>query len=179
MRIMALDASLSSTGYAIFDTELADFTHVDRIRTSIKKATPTTAKRIESIVTQLSHLMFWNAVDIILIEDIYVGQLQASSVIPLAMLRGAIQETVYGLDYDTLWVSQSSKIKKEVVGKGNASKQDVYDLVKDKYSYSSVVKEALGDELISKTGPDKNEDKSDAVALIDGYLSNPSIVYPA
>lgn len=179
MKIMSLDASLSSTGYAVYDTNLADYIVVDRIRTSIKKATPTTAKRIEFIVTELSHIMFWNAVDIVLIEDIYIGMQQASSVIPLAMLRGAIQETVYGLDYDNLYVSESSKIKKEVVGKGNASKEDVYNTIKDKYSYSSVVKEALGDELISKNGPDKNEDKSDAVALIDAYLSNPEIVHPA
>lgn len=179
MRIMALDASLSSTGLAIYDTELKDFTRADKIRTSIKKATPTQARRVDYICTELSHILFWNAIDIVLIEDIYIGMQQPSSVIPLAILRGAIQETVYGLEYDDLLVAESSKIKKEVVGKGNASKADVYEELKRKYSNSPVVAKALGKELICKNNKDKNEDISDAIALIDAYLSNPSIAHPA
>lgn len=179
MRIMALDASLSSTGYAIYDTILEDYTEADKIRTSIKKATPTQAKRVDYICTELSHLLFWKAIDVVLIEDIYIGMQQPSSVIPLAILRGAIQETVYGLEYDDLLVAESSKVKKEVVGKGNASKEDVYNELKRKYTHSHVVVEALGTELICKNNKDKNEDISDAIALIDAYLSNPSIVHPA
>lgn len=179
MRIMALDASLSSTGLAIYDTTMEDFVKADKIRTSVKKATPTQARRVEYICTELSHLLFWNAVDLVLIEDIYIGMLQPSSVIPLAILRGAIQETIYGLEYDELLVAESSKIKKEVVGKGNASKEDVYNELKKKYAHSKVVIEALGDELICKNNSNKNEDISDAIALIDAYLSNPSIVHPA
>lgn len=179
MRIMALDASLSTTGYAIYDTIIDDFVKADKIRTSIKKATPTQAKRVDYICTELSHILFWEAIDVVLIEDIYIGMQQPSSIIPLAILRGAIQETVYGLEYDNLLVAESSKIKKEVVGKGNASKEAVYDELKRKYAHSKVVMNALGDKLMSKDNNDKNEDISDAIALIDAYLSSPSIVHPA
>ncbi len=176
---MALDASLSSTGYAIYDTEVGDFIAADKIRTSIKKATPTQAKRVDHICTELSHLLFWNAIDVVLIEDIYIGMQQPSSVIPLAILRGAIQETVYGLEYEELLVAESSKIKREVVGKGNASKEAVYNELKVKYAHSEIVIKALGDTLICKNNKDKNEDISDAIALIDAYLSNPTIVHAA
>lgn len=179
MRIMALDASISSTGYAIYDTIIGDYVKADKIRTSIKKITPTRAKRVDYICMEISHLLFWEAVDVVLIEDIYIGMQQPSSVIPLAILRGAIQETVYGLEYDDLFVTESSKIKKAVVGNGNASKEDVYNELKRKYAHSKVVMEALGDKLMTKDNKDKNEDISDAIALIDAYLSSPSIVHPA
>ena len=179
MRIMGLDASLSSTGFAIYDTELGDFVRAEKIRTSIKKDTPTQASRVRQICMELSHIMFWEAVDVVLIEDIYIGMQQPSSVIPLAILRGAIQETVYGLNYDSLLVTESSKIKKCVVGKGNASKEDVYNELKRKYIHSKTVIHALGEQLNCKNNKDKNEDISDAIALIDAYLSDPSIVYPA
>lgn len=177
MRIMGIDASPSTTGYAIYDTVLKDFIVVDKIRTSKKKATPTIGKRVNAICTDLSHIIFLNAVDIIIIEDIYVQQV--SSAIPLAMLRGSIQETVYGLDYDELYAISSSQMKKAVTGKGNASKQDTYDTVKRIYRKSKAARVALGKELLSMNNAHKNEDMADAIGIVHSYLVDPSLVYPA
>ena len=177
MRIMGIDASPSTTGYAIYDTELQDFILVGKIRTSYKKSTPTLGRRVEYINIELSQIMFWNAVDVVVTEDIYVQQV--SSAIPLATLRGAIQETVYGLDYDELYVIESGKMKKAVAGKGNAGKQETYDAVKQIYAHSVAVQEALGKELISKDNAQKNEDMADAVGIVHAYLTDPSLAHPA
>lgn len=180
MRIMGLDASLSTTGYAIYDTDLKDFIVVDKIRTSIKKATPTTGRRIEAICIELSHLMFFQDVDVVVIEDIYINQQQsASAAIPLGMLRGAIQETVYELDYEDLYVIESGKMKKAVTGKGNSNKEKTYECVKELYKNSKAVIDALGDELISANNSMKNEDMADAVGVVHSYLSDPSLAHPA
>lgn len=178
MRIMGIDASTSTTGIAIYDTDdMKDFILVTKIRTSIKKATPTIGKRIDAICIEISHLLFLEAVDVVVIEDIYINQLSAG--IPLAMLRGAIQTTVYDLGYDEIHVIEASVVKKAVTDNGNASKPLIYDTVKALYAHSQVVQDALGDELISKDNADKNEDMADAVAIVHAYLTNPSLAHPA
>lgn len=174
---MGIDASPRSTGYAIYDTDIQDFILVDKIQTTIKKATPTIGRRVEAISIHISQLLFWNAVDVVLIEDIYVNQV--SSAIPLAMLRGSIQETVYGLDYEELGVIASGKMKKAVTGNGSASKEETYDAVKRIYKNSTAVIEALGEQLISNNNAQKNEDMADAVGLVHAYLTDPSLAYPA
>lgn len=177
MRLMGIDASPRSTGYAIYDTDIQDFIEVNKIQTTIKKATPTLGKRVDFISTELSQLLFLNAVDIVVIEDIYVQQVSAA--IPLAMLRGSIQETIYGLDYDDLHVIASGKMKKAVAGNGNASKEETYEAVKRIYKNSAAVIEALGEVLISKNNAQKNEDMADAIGLVHAYLTDPSLAYPA
>lgn len=177
MRIMGLDASASCTGYAIYDTAIGDFILIGKIRTSKKKATPTLAKRIEYLCAELSQIMFWNCVDVVVMEDIYVQQV--SSAIPLAMVRGAIQQLIYELEYDGLHVMESSKMKKAVTGKGNASKETTYDCVKELYKDSKLVVDALGEKLESKNNAHKNEDMADAVGLVHAYRKDPSLAHIA
>lgn len=174
---MGIDASPSTTGIAIYDTEINDFILITKIQTKIKKATPTLGKRIQYICTELSHLLFWHAVDIVVVEDIYINQV--SSAIPLATLRGAIQETIYGLDYKDLFIIEAAKIKKAVTGNGKANKQLMYDTVKSIYHHSKIVQEALGEDLISDNNAQKNEDMADAVGIVHAYLCDPSLAHPA
>ena len=174
---MGIDASGSCTGVAIYDTDKQDFIKITKIRTSKKKSTPTNAKRREYICMELSHMMLMECVDIVIIEDIYVSKV--SSAIPLAALRGAIELTVLDMEYEGLYVIESSKIKKAVTGKGNASKEDVYNRLKEIYKNSQTVMEALGDKLISKDNADKNEDMSDAVAVVHAYLTDPNLAHLA
>jgi Holliday junction resolvasome RuvABC endonuclease subunit len=174
---MGIDASPSTTGYAIYDTDIQDFIKIDKIQTSIKKATPSLGRRVEAICIELSHLLFLNEVDVVVTEDIYINQV--SSAIPLAVLRGAIQETIYGLDYEELFVIEASKIKKAVTGNGNANKQSMYDTVKKLYKHSKVVKAALGKKLLSKNNSQKNEDMADAVGIVHTYLTDASLAHAA
>lgn len=181
MRIMGLDASASCTGYAIYDTEIGDFILVDKIRTSKKKATPTMAKRIEYLCDELSHIMFWNYVDVVVIEDLFISNQpnQVASAISLAMVRGAIQQLIYELEYEGLHVMETKKMKKAVTGNGNANKEFTYETVKQLYKDSIVVAAALGEELISKNNAQKNEDMADAVGLVHAYLTDPSLAHIA
>lgn len=178
MRIMGLDASTSCTGIAIYDTEINDFVYVDKIRTSKKKITPTDAMRRQAICAEISYLMLTEYVDVVVIEDIYVSQV--SSAIPLAALRGAIEQATFNMECgDGLLAITSSQVKKVVTGKGNASKEDVYHKIKKIYKNSKLVRQALGKELKSKDNAEKNEDMSDACAVVYSYLTEPSLAYLA
>lgn len=172
MRIMGIDASLSTTGYAIYDTEIGDFILIGKIRTSIKKATPTRSKRIQYLCAELSHIMFWNYVDVVVTEDIYVAQ--KSAALPLGMVRGAIEQLVYDLEFEGLHIIESTKMKKAVTGNGNANKLLTYETLKEIYKDSPLVMEALGKELISDNSAKKNEDMADAVGLVHAYKADPS-----
>jgi Holliday junction resolvasome RuvABC endonuclease subunit len=94
-------------------------------------------------------------------------------------LRGAIQETIYGLDYEELFVIEASKIKMAVTGNGNANKQSMYATVKKLYKHSKVVKAALGKKLLSKNNSQKNEDMADAVGIVHTYLTDASLAHAA
>lgn len=170
---MGIDASGTCTGIAIYDTVIGDFVKVTKVHTSKKKATPTNAKRREFICMELSHLMLMECVDVVIIEDIYVDKV--SSAIPLAALRGAIEITVFDMEYEGLHTIASSQVKKAVTGNGKAKKERVYETLKEIYAESEVVMEALGDELLSANNAKKNEDMSDAVAVVHAYLTDPDL----
>lgn len=176
MKILGLDASLNCTGYAIYDTDVNDIILVDKFHTSIKKATPTLGRRIESICTHISHVMFWNAIDIVVIEDIYVGN-NANAAIPLGMLRGALLETVYGMECGDMLGITTGQMKKGVTGNGQASKENTFDKILELYGKNEVVKAALGKELSSKNNSKKNEDMADACGLVHSYVHDPYIAF--
>lgn len=176
MKILGLDASLNCTGYAIYDTDKNDIVLVDKIHTRIKNATPTLGRRIEAIVTHLSHVMFWHAVDIVVIEDIYVGN-NANAAIPLGMLRGAILQMVYGMDCGDMLSIATKSMKKNVAGKGNASKEETYEAIKKLYSHNPIVMAALGEELMSKDNLKKNEDMADACGIVHSYVKDPCTAF--
>lgn len=173
MRIMGIDASPSTTGVAIYDTDKKDFVHVTKIRSSICKKTPTASKRRDFICAELSQLFWtWN-VDEIVLENVHIQQLSAA--LPLAILRGGIEQTVYSCGYSRIYTYSASQVKQLVTGKGNASKEDVYNFVKLLYHNSTVVMEALGPALISKDNADKNEDMADACGIVHSFLTDPSL----
>lgn len=171
MIIMGIDASPSTTGVAIYDTKVKDFVLITKIQTKIKKATPTNSKRRDLICNELSYLMWTYSVDVVVLENVHIQQLSAA--LPLAILRGAIEQMIFANGYKEYYTYEASVIKKIVTGKGNAKKEDMYNFIKLQYRKSKTVQAALGSQLVSKDNAEKNEDMADACGIIHAYLTDP------
>lgn len=169
MRILGIDAGLHTTGVAILDTDISDFILIEKINTTIKKATPTTASRTRWIAGEISQLIMEHGVDVAVIEDIFVpmNKSQTSAIIPVARLRGAIEQIVTEW-LDVLYVYPTMIMKQVVGGKGNCTKVDCYNAIKARYPHSKLLQEKLGEAFIEKN-KDKNDDISDACCIAHTY----------
>ncbi len=175
MRIAGIDAGLGCTGVAIYDTTVKDFIVIEKIKSSIKKATPNTQRRIEAIVDRISALLFWNDVDVVVIEDIFVGKKkQLSAIIPAARLRGGIEQMVLAQGYSGLYVMTTSQMKKQISGKGNNGKEACHMAIKKRFKKSKLFQSEVGMTFISE-GAKKNDDVSDACCIAYAYDQNPAL----
>lgn len=173
MRIMALDASLSCTGVAIYDSGINDIIHVCKIETD-KDRFPTRAARLAYICDQIARLIWDFDVKIVVCEDVFVNPRNPQSSLSLGWVRGAIELTIFEMGLEGLLTISPSEVKKGMTGSGNAKKQDVYDAVKTAYAGNAVVMDALMDKLYT-SGKKKNEDKADACAIAHVYVHNPTL----
>lgn len=173
MMILGIDASPSTTGFALYDSVNSDFVYIGKVRTSICKKTPTSAMRRRYICAELSHILMDYPIDEIVIEDVFINQL--SSALPLSMLRGAIEQTVFDLGYDRLHYYSASQVKKIVAGHGQASKEDMFQAIILRFKDSKVVHNALGTELKSKNNKEKNEDMADACGVAVSFSISPDL----
>lgn len=174
MRIAGIDAGLDSTGFAILDTAINDFIVIERIKTTKKKATPSNQHRARYIAGEISQLLMFNSVDVVVIEDIFINPKRPSAIIPVARLRGHIEQAVLDLEYPGLHVLRSTQVKQAVAGKGNSKKEDCFHAIKALYPHSKLLKKVLGPKFIGD-GKDKNDDISDACCVAHAYFVNPSV----
>lgn len=172
MIIMALDASLSCTGVAIYDTDKSDIIHVCKIETE-KDDFPTRAARLQYISTEVAKLIWNFDVGIVVCEDVFVNPRNPQSSLSLGWVRGAIELTVVEMGLEGMLTISPNEVKKGITGTGNAKKQDVYDAVKTFYANNAIVQSALADKLYG-SGKKKNEDMSDACAIAHVYVHNPT-----
>ncbi|MNP13967.1 Holliday junction resolvase [compost metagenome] len=173
MRIMGIDAGLASTGIAILDTDINDFVLIEKIKTTIKKATPTTGHRARFIAGTISQWIMEYEIEAVVIEDIYINPKQPSAIIPVARLRGAIEQVVLDWEFEGLNVIKSSVMKKIVGGKGNVKKDECFHAIKQIYSHSALLQEKLGPVFID-TGANKIDDISDACCIAHSYRVAPT-----
>ncbi|WP_422661686.1 crossover junction endodeoxyribonuclease RuvC (plasmid) [Paenibacillus sp. EC2-1] len=173
MLVLGIDASPSTTGFAVYDSVKSDFVHISKVRTKINKSTPTSAKRRLKICIELSYLLWQYDIDAVVIEDVYISQL--SSALPLAMLRGSIEQTLFDNGFSDLYSYTASQVKNVITGNGQASKQEMFDHIVYRFADSPVVRDALGTELKSKDNNEKNEDMADACGVALTFILNPTV----
>ena len=174
MRVLGIDAGLASTGLAILDTSIRDFIMIEKVKTTIKKVTPTTGHRARFIAGVISQYIMEYSIDHVVIEDIYINIKQPSAIVPVARLRGAIEQTVLDWEFEGLNVYRSTEIKKIITGKGNATKELCYETIKDIYKRSALVQQMLGAKFID-TGANKIDDLSDACCVAHSFFVAPTI----
>lgn len=160
MKILGIDPSLSSTGYAIIDSDTKELIKKGRYCTF---KTDSTDDRIQKIIL---HLKSFNPIiDKIALEDGYVGPSRQTS-LALSELRGAIiayyRYNCYEVDHQA-----PKAIRKNFNLPGNAKKEDV---AKEVLKYYPNLKNEIGP-YNDKTGKNKTSDIYDAIAIALSFAS--------
>jgi crossover junction endodeoxyribonuclease RuvC len=146
MRILGLDPSLSSTGWAIIEVENNRLRYVadDFIKTDTKKPLPERLAEIYRVLDEVINLYHPQEAAI---EKVFLNS-NPSSTIKLGMARGVVimAPALHGIPVSEY---EPNKVKKAVVGVGHADKNQVETMVKI---------------LLPGCKP-KNNDSSDALAM--------------
>ena len=164
MFVLALDPSLSSTGYAVIESESKTLLYRGKITSSDKLSTD---DRIQLILNQLHEITrVVPGITVIALEDGYVGANYQSS-LKLAQLRGAL---IAYFKYNGKIVTHQmpKEIRKNFGLSGSAKKDEVAAEVLKYYPY-----------LIQDIGPysdkqnkQKTSDIYDAISIGLSYIIN-------
>lgn len=161
MKILALDPSLSSTGFALFNTKTKkELITQGKITTNNKDSRDV---RIQNIIYLLSS-EFKTDLDAVILEDGYVGT-NASSSLKLAELRGAL---IFFYKYNNIDVIHRlpTEIRKNFGLKGNAKKEDV---AKEVLKYYPKLINDVGP-YSDKANKQKTSDIYDAISIGLSYI---------
>lgn len=143
MRILGIDPSLSSTGWAIVeDGKVVDY---GTIKTKVKDGA--LEERIVYIADKIWHICSRRVYEHIAIEDVFVNRRNVNTSIKLAKLQGAIIKGI-PCDGTRIKVYAPAFVKQAVTANGNASKEQVMKMVKIMTGYKG-----------------KSDDESDAIAV--------------
>lgn len=160
--ILAVDPSLTSTGYSVL-TEDKQIREIHRIASTTKDGTEN--QRIHNILSELDRMVKYYNITEIAIEDGFTGPNKKGS-LSLAKLRGAIVG-YFGMKGCIVDESEPKTTRVNMGLKGNASKEEVAEYIINLYP-----------ELISIIGPysDKNNksktsDMYDSVCIGLAYLN--------
>lgn len=162
--ILALDASISSTGYAVINvnTTLVEF---DKITTKPKDAED---DRIFKIANKVKELIQSYNVTTVVMEAQFLGR-NVKTAMQLSRLRGAIIFVCKLLNVELIHLTPC-EIRKFLFDNGSASKEEVADFIKDYYLSDENV-QALG-EFNDRQCKAKNSDIYDAISIALAFILN-------
>lgn len=159
MLILALDLSLSSTGYAVAkvtegEIDLLEYGHVNNKRFSKRSQ----AFRLHRIATKLKELFREYPIDVVVKERGFSkGHISTQALFKVA---GVADLMCYSFGHETIEEYTVASIKKTVTGNGKADKEEVAQ------SLSAYVGEREY----------ATDDESDAVAVLVTYCINKGLV---
>lgn len=163
--ILALDASISSTGYSVIERDTGRLLEFDKITTSNKKNTED--ERIMIITLKVVELIKDYGVTKVVMESQFVGKNIKTSM-QLSRLRGALMYACKlnncEIDYLT-----PGEIRKELMGNGSAKKEEVADFIKIMFTADERV-QALG-EFNDRQCKAKNSDIYDAISIGVAFIN--------
>lgn len=156
--VLAIDPALSTTGYAVINTNTLELIHIGKITTSPKDSE---YMRINEVVQSLFNIACQYPIKHIILEDGYLGT-NAKTAIQLATLRGAIIG-VFNFNNYTVHHMLPSQIRKVLGCGGNAKKEQVAEAIAKLYS---------NNEKLNNIGPysdkqnkNKTSDIYDAISI--------------
>lgn len=165
MIVLALDPSLSSTGYAFINSNDKKILIKGKIVTKSKE---TTDDRIQKIITFLKFIIKDNKINVssVILEDGYVG-INIQSSLKLAELRGALI-AYFKYNHYTVIHQQPKEIRKNFGLKGNAKKEEVAKRV---LRYYPNIESEIGP-YSDKPNKNKTSDIYDAISIGLSYVLN-------
>lgn len=157
---LSIDASLSSTGWAVLDKATKEVIDLGRICTTPKLAED---ERVMTIVLALLEIRSQYSIEEVVMEDGYMYK-NLKTGMQLCGLRGGITVAMK-LAKAKIIKKQPSEIKLALLGegKGNAGKEIVAQMVLDLYP-NNIHVQNLGP-FNDKSGKAKNSDMYDAIAI--------------
>jgi len=142
-RIMGIDPGSRFTGFGIIDI---DGTHlVYQASGHIKVTGDTTPEKLGIIFSNISELFQQYSPDEAAIEKVFMHR-NADSALKLGQARGAAITAVVNQNC-TVGEYSATQVKQSVVGKGNASKDQVQHMVKSILNLSATLQEDASDAL--------------------------------
>lgn len=171
MKILTLDLSLTSTGFAIFEYDVINGIPVFDKNNLIEcgKINPkcNNEERLLYIYNTIENLIALHDIDIIIIEDGFVGNNRKVG-IQLSELRGCIK--LLAMQWGIEIISAPPQAVKKVVCEGSSlSKEEVAHKLKSKYEGNQIF-DSIGD-FSDKANKNKTSDIYDAIALYEYYKS--------
>lgn len=163
--ILALDASISSTGYAIvdYDNTLIDFGKLTTKKD--KNATNSNLdddRRIYYIASEIGKLFSKHTITAVSMEAQFLGK-NVKTAMQLSRLRGALM-MICKLNGIDIKYPTPGEIRVSLMGKGNATKEEVADYIRFTVYPDDIRIQNLG-ELNDKPNKAKNSDMYDAIAI--------------
>lgn len=165
MNVLALDPSLSSTGYSIIDSKTKKILVKGKIQT--KRTTINincTDDRIQEIIRFLEQ--YNDMIDVIILEDGFIGKGRQSSM-AICELRGALI-AYYKYNKYAVIHEPPSMIRKNFGLKGNAKKEEVAQEV---LKYYPNLESEIG-VYSDKNNKDKTSDIYDSISIALSYILN-------
>ena len=147
--VVGIDPSSKSIAIATFKVLGEKITplSVDKFKSKAKKYDPSVSAwadaQVEAVMLNLMNEISGSNGISVFIEEPIVGRGGAHSTIVQAFVSGAIQ-SAFTRRGATVYLVHVSKWKKEVVGKGNATKEEVAEAVKGRWS--AIAKYARSDQ---------------------------------
>lgn len=144
MRVLGIDPGSRITGYGIVERLRNEIRHIDNggIRPSGKFPFP---KRLKIIFDELTGLIETHKPDMVAIENVFVAKNVHSSLI-LGHARGTAMVAASLANLDVAEYTPS-EIKKAIVGTGNASKNQMQEMVKIMLKLPEIAFEDASDAL--------------------------------
>ena len=159
MNILCIDASLTSTGWALFVNK--KLTKVGKIQPKEK-----TEKRLLFLYNEIIKICKNENINLVLFEDGFTNKKNFKAGLQLAEFRGIIKLIclLNNIEYKT---GAPLEIKKKITGKGNSTKLEVFQKLAILYANDEVFLK-IGD-FSDKSGKDKTSDIYDAISFFSLY----------
>lgn len=157
--ILGIDASLSSTGWAVLDKDSEKIINWGKIVTK-KKDFDTEDIRITYIAKELFTIACSNEITEATMESQFVGGLNSKTALSLSRLRGAMMYSLSAIGI-TIDYMTPSEIRLIFTGKGNSPKEETAKVVTKMYPKESQLIGAYSD----KANKAKTSDIYDAISI--------------
>lgn len=163
MRILALDASLSSTGYCVMDDAM-DIICCGKITTKSKDLF---SKRLNIICGECESLINDYKVDRVIVEGQYVHR-NKNTAMKLSRLFGALIYMASSNDID-IYVVEPSKVRRILLGDGDSCKEEIASYVESYYKNNKLLS-GVG-AYSDKSNKDKTSDIYDSISIGMSYIT--------
>lgn len=162
--VLALDASISSTGYAVMSMQdgfVSDFGKITTKKNNKIDVDEDEDNRIFYITEEIKKFIINNSISVVIMEAQHFSK-NPKTAMQLSRLRGAIMYMVKTYNIPIIYPHPST-IRKNLMDNGSASKEEVAEYIREYYKYDERIQE-IG-EFNDKQNKSKNSDIYDAISI--------------